>query len=184
GAGRGEETRRTEFDVSRLTQEVAKAVGTLGDVRASVVLFDRKTQKQDGTWEYTSVEQDLASYKKLAVRALGVYDEDAVEVQYMPSARAEPAVEDARPLGPDVLAWAAGAAATALAVALVVAVVVAFARMVRRRGAPPAEAVAALPEEAPGLPASERLRRDVARAAAEDVGRTAAILRRWIAREG
>jgi flagellar M-ring protein FliF len=189
GAGRVDETRRTEFDVSRLTQEVTKAVGRLAKVRASVVYFDRRKQDADGTWSYDKTvasEENRIAYRRLAIRALGLedYDEDAVEVQYMPSARAEPVVEDARLRGRDVLAWAAGAAATALAIAVVVAVVVAFARMVRRRGAPPAEAVAALPEGEPELPASERLRRDVARTAAEDVGRTAAILRRWIAREG
>jgi len=186
GAVPASEMRRTEIDVSRLTQEVTKAVGRLANVRASVVLFDRKTQKRDGTWEYTSVEKDLANYKSLAVRALGLedYDKDAVEVQYMPSARATPAMEEAPMIGAGALTLALGAAATALALAALAGLAYALARIRRGRAAPKAEAEAAAPESAEEVPAVERLRTDVSRTAAADVGRAAAILRRWIAREG
>ena len=186
GAVRADEMRRTEIDVSRLTQEVTKAVGTLGNIRASVVLFDRKTQKRDGTWEYTSVEKDLAKYKGLAVRALGLEgeDDDAVVVQYMPSARATPAAEEASTIGPGALAWTLGAAATVLAMSALACLAYAVARIRRGRAAPKPELAAAAPELAEEVPVVERLRTDVARTAAADIGRTAAILRRWIAREG
>jgi len=181
------ETRKTEIDVSRLTQEVTKAVGTLANVRASVVLFDRKTQRQDGTWEYTSVEKDLANYKTLAVRALGLEgeDDDAVVVRYMPSARATPASEETPTPWAGALAWVLGAAATAVAIAALASLAYALARTSRGRAAPKVKAeVATAPESAEEAPAFERLRTDIARTAAADVGRAAAILRRWIAREG
>jgi len=166
---------------------IAQTISELANVRASVVYFDRRTQNADGTWSYdTTVRDNLEAYKKLAVRALGLgeYDDSAVEIQYMPSATAEPAVEGVSTRWPDILAWAAGAVATALALAALAGVAVALARMARRRAGPGREAPAQAREEEPGLPASEKLRRDVARAAASDVGRAAAILRRWMAREG
>ena len=183
---RRDETRTTEFDVSRLTQEVTKAVGSLANVRASVVYFDRRMQGADGTWSYDSTvssEENRLKYKRLAVQALGLYDQDAVEVQYMPSASATPLVGETR-RGPDVLGWAAAAGVFLVAIAALAGASVAVARMRRRRASPGLETQPAAAEAGPEIPASEKLRRDVARTAAEDVGRAAGILRRWIAREG
>jgi flagellar M-ring protein FliF len=185
---RRDETRKTEFDVSRLTQEVTKAVGRVAKVRASVVYFDRRTQSADGKWSYDTTvgsEENRLKYTRLAVRALGLedYDEKSVEVQYMKSASAAPSVEEAR-RWPDVVGWAIGIGAAALAVAALAGAAVAVARMRTRRTLPATEAQPAATEAGPEVPASEKLRRDVTRTVAEDVGRAAGILRRWIAREG
>ena len=120
------------------------------------------------------------------MRALGLedYDKDAVEVQYMPSARATPAMVETPTPWAGALAWVLGAAAVAGALAALAGLAYALARISRGRAAPKVEAEAAAPESAEEIPAVEGLRADVSRTAAADVGRAAAILRRWIAREG
>jgi flagellar biosynthesis/type III secretory pathway M-ring protein FliF/YscJ len=184
-ASRGGETRTLVFDVSRLTKEVTKAVGSVAKVRASVVYFDRRKQNADGTWSYDTAvgDKNREIYQRLAVRALGLEDNgDAVQVEYMPSASSKPTVADAGGRGTNVIAWAASA--TAVAIALIAGAVIALGRIRRSRTEQQMEATAAASETNLELSASEKLKRDVAKTAAEDVGRTAAILRRWIAREG
>jgi flagellar biosynthesis/type III secretory pathway M-ring protein FliF/YscJ len=186
GSTRGQ-TRKIEAEVSRITQEISRAPKGLASVKASVVLFDRVMQDVDGTWKYERIaDKDLDNYRALAGRALGLDDEEiknkTVEVQYLKSPWAKPPVADAEPR---LFSPPARAVAKVVIVAVAVALIAAFAlgRLVRRR---PAEVE---PPPAPVEPESgplsvEDLKAEVASSAAEDVERTAAILRRWIAQEG
>jgi len=176
----GTETRKTESAVSYVTREIARSPRGIADLRASVVLFDRLVETPDGRLRYdrTVVPEKvrLGEYARLAARALGLDDPAAVEVQYLPSPRAEP-VGFGEP-GPSPAALAALAAVAVAVVAFGVGL-----GLVRRR-ARRAPAPAAAPEVAPAPGPPADIRTDVRRLVAEDLERAAAILGRWIAREG
>lgn len=180
-AGSPVETRRTEFVIGRLTKEITRSPRGLASVNASVVIFDRVRQAEDGSWEYDrSVKDDLEKYRRLVANALG---SGQVEVEYMPSPwRTPPAALAGRDLG--AAGWLARSAPVVMALVLAGAVV-AFAarRSVERRAARTAAEAERAPPRPPLHPA-EQLRREATRTAGEDTDRAAAILHRWIAREG
>lgn len=173
------ETRKTEFAIGRLTQEITRSPRGLARITAGVVIFDRIRQAEDGSWEYdTSVgsEENLARYAQLAANALGT-DVESIELQYMPSPwQAPPEAEPVRRVS-GVAAWLAIAVLVTGAAAVVFAARKASAR---RAAAAEVEARPAAPE----VPPAEEVRREASRAASEDTERAAAVLHRWIAREG
>jgi flagellar biosynthesis/type III secretory pathway M-ring protein FliF/YscJ len=188
-AGSPVETRTREFEIGRLTSEITRRPRGLADVNASVVIFDRVRQAADGSWEYdrdVGSDENVKKYTQLVARALGLDPEQEghVALQYMPSPWLAPPEAAVAGRGP-------GAAGYLAIAALVVAgAVVAYAAQrsfARRTGAAAAEAER--PQEEPWLrPPAElpvrELRLEATRAASEDTERAAAILHRWIAREG
>lgn len=169
--------RKTESIVSQTTKEILGAVGEYADVRASLVVFDRVVQDETGAWVYArpeNIETNLQKYARLAANTLGVGVE-SIEVQYMKSPFATPPVEkvtkDTRPL---ILGM--GITATLL-VLLIVWLLLTGRRNTKAQAA--IDANAALLKEA-SVPESNEL--DIATLAAEDVDRSASILKRWIVR--
>jgi flagellar M-ring protein FliF len=174
------ETRRTEFEIGRLTREIVRSPGGLAKVNVSVVIFDRVRQAADGSWEYdrsVGSEQNVEKYSQLVANAVGT-DLRSVELQYMPSPwKTPPEAAPARP-GLEAAGW------LAVAILVVAGAAVAFAarRSIARRAEVAAEVDRAPP--APSLHPAEELRREAARGASENTERAAAIVHRWIAREG
>lgn len=188
-AGSPVETRTREFEIGRLTSEITRRPRGLADVNASVVIFDRVRQAADGSWEYDRTvgsNENVERYTQLVARALGLdtEQEGQIVLQYMPSPWRAPPEAAVAGRGPG----AAGYLAIAALVAAGAVVAYAAQRSFARRAVAAAAEAERPPEEPRLRPPAElpvkELRLEATRAAGEDTERAAAILHRWIAREG
>lgn len=180
---RSPESRETEFEYGWLVQEITREPKGVIKVKASVVLFDRLVEDEDGELKYdrSVVQGKLGEFKKLVANALGAdlkADEDAVQVSYLPSAVRPPSPPPimTRELAKSAISWlvvvsAAGAAVFVLFLAI----------RPRRPAPPPEPPEEELPEELPPEVRELRQARELAgRTLTRRKSEATVVARRWL----